>query len=227
MPAPKNPAVAFKTLARAATTNPRPNAARTSGPTQSGTCTRTDEAGGSVMPCVASGSAPARRLRGDVALSARRLTAIATRAAMTPPAAPAPSVSGATCRLSRVVPTASTHQVRNPYMMTCAYPTAQTMPKSPATTPITMASRQNSDRSVWGENPNAWSTPISRTRCSTPNRKNRLASSTAETTRKKLKYVKYSPQSVAPTDALSASARTGVTPIPTSTGSSLAARAWR
>jgi len=65
------------------------------------------------------------------------------------------------------------------------------------------------------------SNPISRARCSTPSRKNSDASISAETTRKKLKYVKYSPKSVAPRDAAKPSARTSRITRPEASGSML------
>src|SRR5262245_41427329 len=56
-----------------------------------------------------------------------------------------------------------------------------------------------------------------------PSLKNNAASKRAEITRKKLKYVKYSPKSVAPRDADNPSARTSRTDNPAAKGS-IAAR---
>ena len=61
------------------------------------------------------------------------------------------------------------------------------------------------------EKPVARSTPICGSRCSTLRRKNSADSSSADTIRKKLKYEKYAPKSVAPADAARFCARTSTT----------------
>ena len=64
-------------------------------------------------------------------------------------------------------------------------------------------------RAPRGVKPTARSRPTSRSRCSRPRRKKSPARSSAATTRKKLKYTKYSPKSVVPRAACSACASHG------------------
>ena len=94
------------------------------------------------------------------------------------------------------------------------------MPTTPPMPARTSASPTNSRRIAAGSRPSACSSPTSCSRCSTPSLKNNPASSSAETTRNVLKYVKYSPKSVAPLDAASPCARTSYTENPIASGSS-------
>ena len=136
---------------------------------------------------VTSATAPVSRLRGEAGARARSVQAMDPRAASTPPAAPAPSIAGETSTVSRVVPTASTHHVRRPSMMSSAYSNAPTTPSALPATDRMPASLRNTRRMACAGNPVARSSPSSRSRCSTPRRKKRLANSSADTTRKKLK----------------------------------------
>ena len=147
-----------------------------------------------------------------------------TMAAAMTAAAPAKSEVGVTCSPSCVVPTAPLHQVRRPAIIRAAYATAPAMPIALPIAANTNPSVRNSRRTARAEYPTARSRPTSRARCSTPSLKNSAASSSADSTRKKLKYVKYSPKSVAPRDARSPSARTSTTEKPVASGSSAARR---
>ena len=53
----------------------------------------------------------------DAAFARIVVKAIENTAASMPPATPSPSATGDTWSVNRVVPTASTHQVRSPHMM--------------------------------------------------------------------------------------------------------------
>src|SRR5438552_3701291 len=104
-------------------------------------------------------------------------------------------------KLTCVVPTAADHQLRKPNSRSPAYPAEAATPRRLPAAESKTASRMKIAWIVWDEKPIDRSSPISRTLCSTPRRKNRAASRTAETIRKKLKYRKYSPKSVLPCEA--------------------------
>ena len=72
-------------------------------------------------------------------------------------------------------------------MTSSPYATAPAAPARQPATDSTSASHQNSRRTAAAGYPAAFRRPTSRSRCSIPSRKNRLASSSADTTRKKLK----------------------------------------
>jgi hypothetical protein len=91
------------------------------------------------------------------------------------------------CSVKAVVPTAPTHQVRKPCMISSPYPIAPATPITAPTIESTRASPPNSFSIDRSPNPSARNNPTSVNRCSTPSLKNRAASSSAETTRKKLK----------------------------------------
>ena len=145
-------------------------------------------------------------------------------AVATPPMAPAASDVADTCSVSALVPTASTHHDRRPIIINAAYPTASSTPAAlPASANRTPSARK-SRRTSEGPNPTARSKPTSRLRCSTPSLKKSAARSSADATRKKLKYTKYAPKSVAPRDASKLSARTLRTAMPSANGSTRARR---
>ena len=103
--------------------------------------------------------------------------------------------------------------------MSAAQPTASS---APATAPTAVTSRpsiKNSLRTVRIAKPVARRTPISERRCSMLNLKNSAVSKSADTMRKKLKYEKYAPKSVAPAEADRFCDRTSITVSPARTGS--------
>ncbi len=144
---------------------------------------------------------PASKLRVDDLPSLLNVKNMQTTAAATPPSAPTTIHFHDTCKVNAVVPTASTHHVRSPCINNAAYAIAPTSPSKLPTTASNVPSVRNSRRILASENPIACNVPTSRARCSIPSLKNKVVSISAETTRKKLKYKKYSPKSVAPREA--------------------------
>ena len=92
-------------------------------------------------------------------------------------------------------------RAQSPYIMSAVHPTASAAPASAPIAVTSAPSRRKMRRTAPRENPVARSTPICVSRCSMLNRKNRAVSSSADTIRKKLKYEKYAPKSVAPAEA--------------------------
>ena len=112
------------------------------------------------------------------------------------------SAAGSTCSRRSVVPTAPTHQVRRPYIIRPAQRDGERRRRAtpPAATDAAFDEKQPRGSPRVKSRSRA-AMPICASRCSMPSRKNSAARSSAETIRKKLKYEKYAPKSVAPTDA--------------------------
>src|SRR6185369_3639 len=144
---------------------------------------------------------PANKLLVDALRSLRNVKKMHATAANTPPTAPATNHNHETCSRRSVVPTASTHHVLSPYINSAAYAIDPTSPNKLPTPASSVPSIKNSRRIPLSENPSACNVPISRARCSIPSLKKSVVSISAATTRKKLKYKKYSPKSVAPREA--------------------------
>ena len=121
MPAPKKPAVSPRIPARVTASTAAPSNPRTAGARRAAAAARV---GGSPSAPRGvegpDGSTPWMRARGVARATMRRLHAMDTAAATMPPPMPAARASGETCSTSRVVPTASTHHVRSPHMMSSA-----------------------------------------------------------------------------------------------------------
>ena len=124
MPAPKKPAVSPTTPARVTASTAAPSSPRAAGAWRPKAAARDGGASSSPLPGDATapdaGSTPWMRARGVARATMRRLHAMDTTAAAMPPPMPAARARGETCSTSRVVPTASTHHVRSPHMISSA-----------------------------------------------------------------------------------------------------------
>ena len=181
-PAPKKPAATSSSSAHEAPS--RANAASVAATAQRQTFRLFVTGTGAASP------EPAMRLLGERDCSPRSVHQIQTAAVAMPPTNPIANDSGAISRRRNVVPTPSTHHVRRPYIIKAPYATAPATPIRLPRAERSIPSPRNNRRRSAAPNPIALRSPISRNRCSMPRRKKRLASSTAETTMKKLKEMK-------------------------------------
>src|SRR5690349_19403833 len=152
---------------------------------------------------------PANNPRVDDRPSLRNVKKMQATAAATPLTTPTTSHNHDTCSRRSVVPTAPTHHVLSPYINNAAYAIPPASPNKLPTPASNVPSTRNNRRIRESENPIACNVPISRARCSMPSLKKSVVSISAATTRKKLKYKKYSPKSVAPREADCPCSRTG------------------
>ena len=181
-PAPKNAAV--RSIAPAARSPPSRPAPRTAKPIAADE--RSSRAPAGLLRRIDRARSPARSSREQAALRDPR------EAAQRPPdadhgrrddapTAPAASDTGDTCSVSAVVPTAPTHQVRRPAIISAAVADGAGDAERAADARRARSPRRRTAAArARVVKPTARSRPTSRARCSTPSLKNSAASSSAE-----------------------------------------------
>src|SRR5262245_6915861 len=130
---------------------------------------------------------PASNPRGEAGIILCNVQAMHPAALKMPLAAPASKEPDEIWTDKAVVPTAPTHQVRSKNTIREAYANAPSTPAKLPRAARSRPSRRKRLRISGGANPSALRRPTSLKRCSIPSLKNRVASKSAEATRKKLK----------------------------------------